>query len=99
MLCKGMRGSINFDFCLFRYKRTLYNEMFYKEILIDVIYDLILLFWWKSIVTSMEDEKENSIAEKILEILANENATVKDFSKKIGVKENIIRTTINRMKK
>ena len=47
----------------------------------------------------MEDEKENSIAEKILEILENENATVKDFSKKIGVKENIIRTTINRMKK
>ena len=44
-------------------------------------------------------KNKTSIADKVLKILKENDATTKKLSEKLHVNENIIRTTINRMKK
>ena len=45
-----------------------------------------------------EDDSERSISELIIDILEGQDATVRELSEKLNVSENVIRTTINRMK-
>ena len=42
---------------------------------------------------------EESTTEQIVSILKETNATIKDFSQTLDLSENIVRTTINRLKK
>ena len=45
-----------------------------------------------------EIDSEKSISELIIDILEEQDATVKELSKTVNISENVIRTTINRMK-